>query len=161
MKILTLTQPWATLMAIGEKRIETRGWRTKYRGPIAIHAAKGFQADNCRALCFRPGPIQQALARHGVESTAQLSAVTGHIVAVVDLVDICCTDLDLSLMATRSLYGIPEEPRFGDYGPGRFAWITRDVRRLATPIPFCGSLGLRDLPAAVEAAVRLQLERVA
>ena len=42
MKALTLTQPWATLVAIGAKRIETRSWRTSYRGPLAIHAAKGF-----------------------------------------------------------------------------------------------------------------------
>lgn len=44
MKALTLTQPWATLVAIGAKRIETRSWRTNFRGRIAIHAAKGFQA---------------------------------------------------------------------------------------------------------------------
>jgi hypothetical protein len=42
MKGLTLTQPWATLIAIGAKRIETRSWSTSYRGPIAIHAAKGL-----------------------------------------------------------------------------------------------------------------------
>src|SRR5690348_17556570 len=42
MKALTLTQPWASLVAIGAKRIETRSWSTSYRGPLAIHAAKGF-----------------------------------------------------------------------------------------------------------------------
>ena len=53
MKVLTLTQPWATLVAIGAKRIETRSWSTKYRGPLAIHAAKGFPAwakDMCGSL---------------------------------------------------------------------------------------------------------------
>ncbi len=39
---LTLTKPWATLVALGHKRIETRSWSTVYRGPIAIHAAKGL-----------------------------------------------------------------------------------------------------------------------
>ena len=38
MKALTLYQPWATLVAIGAKKIETRSWPTKYRGTIAIHA---------------------------------------------------------------------------------------------------------------------------
>ena len=42
MKVLTLTQPWATLVAIGAKRIETRSWATKYRGPLLIHAAAGL-----------------------------------------------------------------------------------------------------------------------
>lgn len=40
MKALTLWQPWASLIALGVKTIETRGWSTNYRGPLAIHAAK-------------------------------------------------------------------------------------------------------------------------
>src|SRR5438132_13998884 len=39
MKALTLWQPWASLVAGGHKRVETRTWSTKYRGPLAIHAA--------------------------------------------------------------------------------------------------------------------------
>lgn len=39
-KMLTLHQPWASLVAVGRKRIETRSWSTSYRGPLAIHAAK-------------------------------------------------------------------------------------------------------------------------
>lgn len=38
-KTLTLLQPWASLVACGAKKIETRSWATKYRGPLAIHAA--------------------------------------------------------------------------------------------------------------------------
>lgn len=40
MKALTLWQPWASLVALGIKTIETRSWSTQYRGPLAIHAAK-------------------------------------------------------------------------------------------------------------------------
>lgn len=39
MKALTLWQPWASLIALGVKTIETRSWSTSYRGPLAIHAA--------------------------------------------------------------------------------------------------------------------------
>jgi hypothetical protein len=39
-KAISLWQPWASLMALGLKRHETRHWPTAYRGPIAIHAAK-------------------------------------------------------------------------------------------------------------------------
>lgn len=38
MKALTLHQPWASLVALGVKTVETRGWATSYRGPLAIHA---------------------------------------------------------------------------------------------------------------------------
>lgn len=40
MKAITLHQPWASLVGLGIKTIETRSWCTKYRGPLAIHAAK-------------------------------------------------------------------------------------------------------------------------
>lgn len=40
MTALSLWQPWASLIAHGAKTIETRGWATHYRGPLAIHAAK-------------------------------------------------------------------------------------------------------------------------
>lgn len=42
MKALSLTQPWAALLAVGAKTIETRDWPTSYRGWFAIHASKGF-----------------------------------------------------------------------------------------------------------------------
>lgn len=36
----SLWQPWASLVALGVKTIETRSWSTKYRGPLMIHASK-------------------------------------------------------------------------------------------------------------------------
>lgn len=39
MKAITIWQPWASLIALGVKTIETRSWSTDYRGPLAIHAA--------------------------------------------------------------------------------------------------------------------------
>lgn len=39
-RAITLHQPWATLIALGYKTIETRSWSTRYRGPLLIHAAK-------------------------------------------------------------------------------------------------------------------------
>lgn len=40
MKGITLWQPWASAIACGVKTHETRSWKTRFRGPIAIHAAK-------------------------------------------------------------------------------------------------------------------------
>lgn len=40
MKVLTIKQPWATLIAKGYKEYEFRTWKTKYRGDILIHAGK-------------------------------------------------------------------------------------------------------------------------
>lgn len=41
MKVITIKQPFASLIAAGIKEYEFRTWRTKYRGDILIHAGKG------------------------------------------------------------------------------------------------------------------------
>ena len=40
MKALSVKQPWANMIATGEKTIETRTWPTDYRGPLLIVSAK-------------------------------------------------------------------------------------------------------------------------
>lgn len=40
MKALTIRQPYAQLVVMGRKQIETRPWRTAYRGPLLIHAGQ-------------------------------------------------------------------------------------------------------------------------
>ena len=39
MKVLSLTEPFATLIKEGKKKIETRSWQTNYRGELYIHAS--------------------------------------------------------------------------------------------------------------------------
>lgn len=45
MKVITIKEPWATLIAEGYKEYEFRTWKTKYRGEILIHAGKGIDKD--------------------------------------------------------------------------------------------------------------------
>lgn len=40
MKVLSIIEPWASLIANGKKSIETRSWKTSYRGELYIHASK-------------------------------------------------------------------------------------------------------------------------
>jgi hypothetical protein len=40
MKALSIRQPWAWLIIAGYKDVENRTWRTTYRGPLLIHAAR-------------------------------------------------------------------------------------------------------------------------
>lgn len=42
MKVLTIKQPFASLIAEGIKEYEFRTWKTKYRGELLIHAGKGI-----------------------------------------------------------------------------------------------------------------------
>lgn len=134
MKALSLTQPWATLVAIGAKRYETRSWNTNHRGPIAIHAAKGFPKD-CQQLC-EYDPFDKYIA-----SSRELPL--GAIIAVADLVTVHRTEWVLS-----QIRGTDEE-KFGDYSAGRFAWFLNNVRKLPAPIPCKGALGLWEVPISV------------
>ena len=45
MKVLTLKQPWASLVANGYKVYEFRSWKTNYRGEILIHAGCGVDKE--------------------------------------------------------------------------------------------------------------------
>ena len=45
MKVITLKQPWATLVAEGLKKYEFRSWKLNYRGEILIHAGKGVDKE--------------------------------------------------------------------------------------------------------------------
>ncbi len=53
MKAISIRQPWAWLIIGGHKPIENRTWATKFRGDIAIHAAKGCtQTEYAEAVEF-------------------------------------------------------------------------------------------------------------
>ena len=45
MKVITIKQPWATLIAKGYKKYEFRTWKCNYRGDILIHAGKGIDKE--------------------------------------------------------------------------------------------------------------------
>ena len=45
MKVLTLKQPYASLIAAGLKKYEFRSWKTNYRGTILIHAGSGIDKE--------------------------------------------------------------------------------------------------------------------
>jgi hypothetical protein len=50
MKCLSLKQPFADLLALGEKIIELRKWNTKFRGKFLIHASKNIDIEACERL---------------------------------------------------------------------------------------------------------------
>lgn len=152
MKAISLWQPWATAIALGSKRIETRSWSTSYRGPLAIHAAKRCVKSElsdfacewswCGAMGWEMG-----------ESNQWQSLPFGAIVATCVLVDVRPTEsfTDDEILAKRWPTGRPPnygwtEWQMGDFYPGRFGWMLANVKALPNPIPFKGSQGFFDVP---------------
>lgn len=181
MKALTLWQPWASLVALGVKSIETRSWSTSYRGPLAIHAAKrepdvdfwvGHGAGLAAVEQFKNG---RHLHLGDVGWTTNWHPLPlGAVVATVKLVDVvpilaADDSLDQAWMPhvaptrqgelwhwqgpseTESLSTgrpgwkhavIEDQLPYGDFAPGRYAWLLADVEPLAEPIPAKGRQGL-------------------
>ncbi|WP_458414545.1 ASCH domain-containing protein [Schinkia sp. CFF1] len=142
MKAITIKQPWATLIALGEKKFETRSWQTKYRGEIAIHAGKTIDKG-----AFDEVAIMEALLRHGIKSKEELP--TAAIIATVDLVECHKVTADYMSMYDEEKAGTENglliegnEWWFGDYTEGRYAWELTNLYVLPEPIQAKGQLSL-------------------
>ncbi len=134
---LTIIQPWATLIATGMKRYETRSWATRSLGPIAIHAGRRTtQAEEYIGDVMDAAPaVFDAI---GVEDADDLPF--GCVIA---------TGWLTGCLATAGLSVDDMERALGDFSPGRFAWRIDRVSRLATPVPMRGAPGLWPVDAAI------------
>jgi hypothetical protein len=137
MKALSLTQPWAQLVVLGEKRWETRGWATRYTGPLLIHAAKTFpRAAKDVALSE---PYRARLTYHGWDPVTTILPV-GAVIGSVYMVG-CQAAHEVAPRLDA------QERAFGDYGPRRYAFALTNPKRLLHPVPWRGQLGIFDMPA--------------
>jgi len=162
MKALTIWQPWASLLACGAKRFETRSWATSYRGPIAIHAA----TLSIPQVLKKTFPMSEWTYHPDHDAKEQFLAVltkafsdytpiedimgllnelpTGAIVATANLIE--CHKI-------TAPYGTVDEAEraLGNWTPGRYAWEIANVKMI-TPVPIKGRQGLWNLEGAVNHA---------
>lgn len=185
MKALSLHQPWASCIALGLKRIETRGWKTAHRGPLAIHASKSVRSIPEEGL--RLGDVEVwrtpgrghdlALWRPGDRFAATIP--TGAVVATCELAGcVRVATLQEHVVFTekriagqwiyRTLrgglrlvtavapehrggrpvvneYSIDDEDPLGDFAPGRYGWLLKDITPLEDPVVIAGAQGLWEL----------------
>lgn len=159
MKALTLHQPWASLIALGAKTIETRSWPTKYRGSLAIHAG----ARKPRSVFTDPrGPTEPVTDLVAMASCYEWyenpdgsgegeyvwCGPLGAVVATCELVDVVTTDHPgelpgwIALDTRGAPYVDANEAALGDYTPGRYAWLLGNIVPLDQPIPAKGRQGI-------------------
>lgn len=129
---LSLTQPWASLVAVGAKRIETRNWRTAYSGPLLIHASKTWKVYDRELL--EEWPFDVALRAHDI--TRPSDVPLGALLGLAWLTG--CHPADRAPAHDP----LGWEAAFGFYGPGRIGWQLAAPERFATPTPARGALGL-------------------
>ena len=154
MKAITILQPWASLIACGAKQIETRSWEGKYRGKIAIHAAKSCKAYHMN-FAFQE-PFYSALKEQsgcmldqGAEGSEKRISypLPGSVIAIADLTDCLRVVGKISLkignekrvaaVLENDMKVFGNELEFGDYTIGRYAWILDNIQAIK-PVPAKG-----------------------
>ncbi len=126
MKVLSLIEPWGTLIKEEKKLIETRSWKTNYRGTLYIHTSlkkvsKAVQ-DNKELMNLISNP----------------NFKYGYIICKCELVDcIYMTEEFVKDIKNNN----HQEYICGTYEVGRYAWILNNIEKI-DPIKAKGKLGI-------------------
>ena len=124
MKVLTIKQPWATLIMQGDKRFEFRSWQTKYRGELLIHAGKGIDKEAMKRLSkYLPENIP-----------------SGKILGKVKLADCIKMSPEFKEMLLKENKDIYTKSSFEE----KYGWQVTDVEEFKVPIEAKGHLSLWD-----------------
>ena len=121
MKVLTIKQPWATLIVNGYKKYEFRSWKTKYRGKILIHAGLSLERDMNKRF-----------------EEYNLSHDYGCIIGEAELVD--CILLDEKF--NREVKTINPLVYAKSNHIENYAWKLENIKKYDNPIYVKGKLGL-------------------
>lgn len=127
MKVLSLTEPFATLIKEKKKVIETRSWKTNYRGELYIHASatsipKDWKDDNEFMALVDNIPLN-----------------FGNIICKCKLVDCIYMTKEYVENMKKNNY---QEYICGKYEEGRYAWILENIIPLENPIKAKGQLNI-------------------
>lgn len=127
MKVLSLTEPCATLIKEKKKFVETRSWKTDYRGELYIHASA------------------TSIPKEWKEDTEFMSLVDGVPLNFSNI--ICkCNLVDCVYMTKEYVENMKknnhQEYICGKYEEGRYAWILENIIPLENPIKAKGQLNI-------------------
>lgn len=125
MKVISIKEPFATLITNGMKKIETRSWKTNYRGEIFIHASGKTLAKEFLTNDFV------------VDLIKDMDMNFGNIICRCNLVDCIYMDEDFLEYIKQN----PMEYKVGEYKVGRYAWVMEDIEPIY-PIPAKGQLNI-------------------
>ncbi|MCK4783342.1 MAG: ASCH domain-containing protein [Desulfobacteraceae bacterium] len=115
MKALSIKQPYASLIAIGKKTIETRTWATNYRGKLLIVSSKK--------------PVEKGIQYSGLFN---MGLRFGMAIAVVNLID------------CRHMKSGDTKKARCPYCPELYSWVLSSVKKIE-PFPVKGQLRLFEV----------------
>ena len=127
MKVLSIKEPYATLIKNKKKYIETRSWKTNYRGELYIHASVseiGEDVKNRKDL---------------MELVSDDEMGYGNILCKCELIDCIYMTEEYINYIKKNEY---EQYICGHYEVGRYAWVLKNIEPLKFPIQVKGRLGI-------------------
>lgn len=126
MRVLSIIEPFASLIMEKKKYIETRSWKTNYRGELYIHASSTKISKDI-------------LKREAYQIVDDKHFKFGYIICKCKLVDCIYMTEDFIKSMKENNY---QEYICGDYQEGRYAWILDEIEILDKPIRAKGMLGI-------------------
>lgn len=127
MKVLSIKEPFASLVSLDKKKIETRSWKTKYRGEIYIHAS-------LKKVVLKDGRYEKLLKL----LPQNYKFKYGKIICKANLID--CIYMDEEFI--KKIKKDKIEFLCGHYEVGRYAWILEDIEVLNKTIYAKGRIGI-------------------
>ena len=119
MKVLTIKEPWASLIINGYKEYEFRSWKTNYRGKILIHAAKSIDKEKINELNYN------------------LSYSSGEIIGEATITDCILVDEEFNKELIKN-----NKTVYGNNHIGLYAWKLENIKKYDKKIKVKGKLGL-------------------
>ena len=120
MKVITLKQPWATLVAEGIKQYEFRSWKYNYRGEILIHAGAGIDKDAMKKVesLNLEYPQKKIIAKVTIEDCMELNE-----------------DLNKEICSSNGMV-------YGNKNRTGFVWKLKDAKKIDVDNNISGKQGI-------------------
>lgn len=135
MKVLSVWEPYASLLAAGLKDVENRDWYTNHRGPLLIHASKTWEEEAVDWILDR---LEDTEMRNRL-LIGKSAFPLGGIVGVVNMID-CVTESD------------------SEWFCGKYGWVFDKAIELPF-MPLLGQRGLFDAPSEIVNQVKAEFAR--
>lgn len=120
MKVITLKQPWASLVANGYKKYEFRSWKLNHRGDILIHAGKAIDKDAMEQV-----------------KNLNLEYPNSKILAIVHIDDCIKLDENINKQICAENYQV-----YGNKNRTGYAWKLSNIRKIENTDIISGKQGI-------------------
>ena len=127
MKVLSIREPFASLIKNKKKYIETRSFKTNYRGELYIHASISEIDNSVRSR------------NELMEVVNDMELGYGYILCKCNLIDCIYITKEYIEDIKNNNY---REYICGHYEEGRYAWVLDDIEVLNNPVRAKGQLGI-------------------